>query len=57
MTRKAYVIHSESRCSECCARDFSPSVEVYELTGELVCVDCADEVLEWEAAKAEEDAQ
>jgi len=46
-----------SRCSECCALDFSPSVEVYELTGELVCVDCADEVLEWEAAKAEEDAE
>lgn len=49
MARKPYVFHSLSSCSECgvSGDDFaSPNVEAYEVTGELICDDCADTVLE-----------
>lgn len=49
MTRKPYILHSLSSCVECGADgdDFgSPNVEAYELTGDLVCEDCAEGVLE-----------
>lgn len=35
---------------ECCARcgedDFSPSVEAFEMSGEICCENCADEIFE-----------
>ncbi len=42
-------MHSVSACSECGAQgdDFpAANIEVFELTGELVCDDCADSVFE-----------
>jgi len=52
MSRKPYVFHTLSACAECGASgdDFaSVNVEAYEMTGELICDDCADAVLErWE---------
>ncbi|MFA6043584.1 MAG: hypothetical protein WC718_01250 [Phycisphaerales bacterium] len=59
MARKPYVLHSLSTCAECGAQgdDFgSPNVEAFEVTGELVCEDCADAVLAREAEYAAEDA-
>lgn len=50
MNRKPYILHSLSECVECGERDFDgPNVEAYELDGELVCEDCADDYIErWE---------
>lgn len=48
MTRKPYVFHSRSVCAECGATgdDFgSVNVEAFEVTGELVCEECADTIL------------
>jgi len=44
-----YIFHSLSACADCGATgdDFgSPSVEAFELTGELYCEDCADAAIE-----------
>lgn len=44
MTGKPYVFHSRSVCAECGATgdDFgSVNVEAFEVTGELVCEECA----------------
>jgi len=49
MARKPYVFHSLSVCAECGAdgEDFgSPNVEAFEVTGEIVCEDCAEGILE-----------
>lgn len=50
--KRPYVFHSLSSCAECGASGdefLSPNVEAFEVTGELVCEDCADAVLErWE---------
>jgi hypothetical protein len=56
MGRKPYVFHTLSACSQCgvSGDDFpSPSVECWEVLGELVCEDCADGALE---RHAEEEA-
>ena len=53
--KKRPVFHSLSACAECgvSGEDFaSPNVEAFEVTGELICDDCADAVLE-RAAEAE----
>lgn len=50
------IFHSMSACAGCGARgdDFaSPSVEAFEVTGELYCEDCADEAIEAAAEVAE----
>jgi len=33
-------------CNRCGEEDFSPVVEAFELSGELVCEVCADEIFE-----------
>jgi len=33
-------------CERCGADDISPNVEAYELSGECVCDDCAEEIFE-----------
>lgn len=56
MTRTAF--HSLSACKECgvSGDDFaSPNVEAFEVTGELICDDCSDAVLERAAEHAAED--
>ena len=53
--KKHPVFHSLSACAECgvSGDDFaSPNVEAFEVSGELICDDCADAVLE-RAAEAE----
>lgn len=53
--RRPYVFHSLSACAECgCSGDDfgSVNVEAYEVTGELICEDCADAVLERAAEEA-----
>ena len=41
-------LHEEGKdfCSRCEESDFSPNVEAWEISGELVCDDCAEEVFE-----------
>ena len=59
MARKPYVLHSLSSCVECGAEGdafASPNVEAYEVTGDLVCDDCAEAVLERAAEQAGEAA-
>lgn len=54
---KRPVFHSLSACAECgvSGEDFaSPNVEAFEVTGELICDDCAEAVLE-RAAEAEDE--
>lgn len=49
MARKPYPFHSLSCCAECGVDgdDFgSPNVEAFEVTGEIVCEDCAEGILE-----------
>jgi hypothetical protein len=49
MARKPYVFHSLSSCVECGVSGdefMSVNVEAYEVTGDLVCDDCAEAVLE-----------
>lgn len=47
--KKRPVFHSLSACAECgvSGEDFaSPNVEAFEVAGELICDDCADEAIE-----------
>lgn len=49
MARKPYVFHSLSSCVECGVSGdefICVNVEAYEVTGDLVCDDCAEAVLE-----------
>lgn len=52
MARVPYIFHSLSSCEECgvSGDDFTcVNVEAWEVTGDLICDDCAEAVLErWE---------
>jgi DNA-directed RNA polymerase subunit RPC12/RpoP len=34
----------QSKCARCDAEDFTPNVEAFELSGQIVCEECAEEV-------------
>ncbi|MGE0190271.1 MAG: hypothetical protein AB7Q04_13425 [Steroidobacteraceae bacterium] len=48
LDRKMVDLKSEGKafCSRCENDDFSPNIECFEVTGEIVCDDCAEEVFE-----------
>jgi len=52
MTRPWYADSGVKGCERCGEADISPNVEAYEISGECVCEECADQIFEAESAGA-----
>lgn len=40
------VSEGKANCSRCDNDDFSPNIEAFEISGEIVCDECAEEIFE-----------
>ena len=42
----ALPVEKKENCSRCGEDEFSPNIEAFELSGEIVCENCAEEIFE-----------